>query len=419
MDVGKMYPFSDYDLSAVIAAQYKKLSERIEKYTNDEIMANDLGLLADNCYEEFYIEPITIGSEEFDMRTAQQVKIRQERDRIYSDIDGRTFIDVDGITMKFYFGYTGDSQLFKCRASTWSSFYPQMDLSNGYVMFVYSDPLFATKNEDYATKMMAQLQRDLDGIQKGISYVNSDIKQYNDRLRKTALHTLEERKKKIEQFYELSKAFEIPLQKNDNAKTHIPTKRKISTTAKKYNNEPSYYISDTEYHDIMFTIKHNCSTYERTPGTFNSLEEEDLRNLLLAALNGTYQGGANGEAFRNKGKTDICIERENRAAFVAECKMWSGASQISDSLNQLDSYLTWRDCKTALIIFVKNKDFIAVLDKTKQTLTNHDAVRQVKEKDRNEYECTMVSKTNIGQLITVRVFMFNLYSQPKRSKRIT
>lgn len=54
------------------------------------------------------------------------------------------------------------------------------------------------------------------------------------------------------------------------------------------------------------------------------MQEEDLRNTLLAALNATYKSDAIGEAFINHGKTDICIERENRAAFVSECKMWTG-----------------------------------------------------------------------------------------------
>ncbi len=77
----------------------------------------------------------------------------------------------------------------------------------------------------------------------------------------------------------------------------------------------------------------------------------------MRTLNGTYLGGAVGEAFRNNGKTDICIEEKNRAAFVAECKMWTGQKAIADALKQLDSYLTWRDCKTALIYFVRKKIF--------------------------------------------------------------
>lgn len=54
------------------------------------------------------------------------------------------------------------------------------------------------------------------------------------------------------------------------------------------------------------------------------IEEEQLRNLILANLNSLFKGTANGECFRKHGKTDICIEYENRSAFVAECKIWSG-----------------------------------------------------------------------------------------------
>ena len=41
---------------------------------------------------------------------------------------------------------------------------------------------------------------------------------------------------------------------------------------------------------------------------------------MLTALNTTYKEDAVGKAFGNNDKTDICIERENRSAFVAECK---------------------------------------------------------------------------------------------------
>lgn len=132
--------------------------------------------------------------------------------------------------------------------------------------------------------------------------------------------------------------------------------------------------------------------------------------MLLAALNGIYQGNATGETFRKNGKTDICIECENRAAFVAECKIWKGQSKIDEALKQLDGYLTWRDCKTALIYFVRNKEFMSVLDVAKQTLSAHPSIRQVKEIDRNEFECSYISDSNVGQLIKIQVILFNLYA---------
>ena len=140
------------------------------------------------------------------------------------------------------------------------------------------------------------------------------------------------------------------------------------------------------------------------------MKEEDLRNTLLAALNATYKGNANGETFRNRGKTDICIEQENRAAFVAECKMWTGQAEVSKAVSQLDGYLTWRDCKTALIYFVRRKDFIKILETTEETLRKIDNMRMVKIIDKNEFECMYLSESNPGQQIKMRVMLFNLYS---------
>ena len=140
------------------------------------------------------------------------------------------------------------------------------------------------------------------------------------------------------------------------------------------------------------------------------MQEEDLRNALLAALNATYKGDATGETFRNKGKTDICIEKDNRAAFVAECKMWTGPKEVKSALEQLDGYLTWRDCKTALIYFVRRKNFFSILDSVKATLMELPFMKQVQEIDKNELKCCMVSESNPGQLIQVRVMLFNLYA---------
>ena len=43
---------------------------------------------------------------------AGQAKIKQEIDRFYRERDGNAYVYVDGIAMRFYFGYSGDAQLF-------------------------------------------------------------------------------------------------------------------------------------------------------------------------------------------------------------------------------------------------------------------------------------------------------------------
>ena len=58
--------------------------------------------------------------------------------------------------------------------------------------------------------------------------------------------------------------------------------------------------------------------------------------------------------------------------FVAECKFWHGGAEFLKAISQLfDRYLTWRDSKAALIVFVTNKDFTNVLKTIKSEIKAH------------------------------------------------
>ncbi len=90
-------------------------------------------------------------------------------------------------------------------------------------------------------------------------------------------------------------------------------------------------------------------------------DEETLRDLLLMVLSPHFQS-VSGETFNKTGKTDILIRHEGKNLFVAECAIWKGSNQFLGKIDQLLSYLTWRDSKTALICFVRNKDVANVLN---------------------------------------------------------
>ena len=70
-----MKPFRDYDLSTVIHNQMEAAHAKIDNMSNEEIMANNLEVLAENIYQEFFIEPITLFYEDFSKRSIQQGKI--------------------------------------------------------------------------------------------------------------------------------------------------------------------------------------------------------------------------------------------------------------------------------------------------------------------------------------------------------
>ena len=88
-------------------------------------------------------------------------------------------------------------------------------------------------------------------------------------------------------------------------------------------------------------------------------------------LEPNFEGSATGETFNKAGKTDILLRHEGSNVFIAECKFWRGQKAFLDTITQLLGYLTWRDSKAAVIMFVPNKDFTSALKTAKQVVSEH------------------------------------------------
>ena len=52
-------------------------------------------------------------------------------------------------------------------------------------------------------------------------------------------------------------------------------------------------------------------------------------------------------------------------------KFWRGAKAYEQGLDQLLGYLTWRDSKAAMVVFVDNKDISNVIDQIKIVTPQH------------------------------------------------
>ena len=169
-------------------------------------------------------------------------------------------------------------------------------------------------------------------------------------------------------------------------------------------------ITDVDHENILSLIRHQCRTFEGTPEAFSKLDEEHLRDVIRSSLNAVYRV-ATAEAFRSHGKTDICIEAESRAAFVAECKVWAGGKGLSDAISQLLSYLTWRDCKTAIIVF--NKDvhgFVELLaKKIAPCLQAHRRYSRTISSSPESGEWRVAFMQDAGTEVVCQVMVFNLH----------
>lgn len=154
----------------------------------------------------------------------------------------------------------------------------------------------------------------------------------------------------------------------------VPVIKKIVPTPSLIEDKKvAYHINDGIYKDILKHIYSLCKEYERHESIYKGKHEEELRDLIVPSLNSVFIGtNSSAETFNRKGKTDIITKApDDSNVFIAECKVWRGEKLFSEAIDQLLGYVTWRDTRTALILFVKNSGIIDVIEKAKSTITQH------------------------------------------------
>ena len=65
------------------------------------------------------------------------------------------------------------------------------------------------------------------------------------------------------------------------------------------------------------------------------------------------------------------IRAEGKNVFIAECKFWTGPAGLSEALDQLLGYTSWRDTKAALLIFNRKATMSTILEKIPQVVREH------------------------------------------------
>jgi len=229
-----------------------------------------------------------------------------------------------------------------------------------------------------------------DDIDKEIDKIISEVKQYlewqrgqvaafNKELRDSPRTKIEERKARILAPKRIAASLRYPLKRRADApltyvsselrRKIVPTVRPSKGVTTPFAPEPT--IEEVEYQHILKVMDGMALMMERSPSTFVKLGEEEIRDFFLLVLNGYYEGGATRETFNGAGKTDILVRDCDRNVFIAECKIWGGGKLFLEAIDQLLRYLTWRDTKSAVLIFSRTKDFSGVLHSINNTIEQH------------------------------------------------
>jgi hypothetical protein len=97
--------------------------------------------------------------------------------------------------------------------------------------------------------------------------------------------------------------------------------------------------------------------------------------------------------------------------FVTECKIWSGASDMTDAINQLMGYLTWRDSKAALIFFSRNMNFSKVITEIETMVPKHPQCLKMVEKQESSFSYLFTYLEDSNKYIHLEIIAGNFPPQ--------
>lgn len=412
--------FSEYDLAGTLDNQRNAALKEVESMSRDQLLATTIDTLVEHLVSKHSMTPLVVADKPSAMDNSEK-KINVTGRFEYGLSYNRSPVFADGHELTFFLPYTGDATLWKMEPNVRSSMPPtgEVDTRQSLLRLTFAN----TSNVD-ASWYQSELQRELNGIKQMVSAQTAMISAYNQALPSQIRAAVERRRAQLDKLQGLTSGFDIPLVKKGGMPEFRPievAKRVIvplpRPPATGYKAEPA--IVDSVYDEILAIIRHTGASFEGTPQTYMSLGEDGLRDTVLSHINVVFEGKATGETFRKYGKTDIRIEEENRAAFVGECKLWGGEKILMGALDQLLGYLTWRDCKTALIFF--NKDvagFSSIQSTIESALASHPNFLRAKPiPNAGEWRLVFKSSEDASREVTVHVFAFNLYVAPERASK--
>ena len=177
------------------------------------------------------------------------------------------------------------------------------------------------------------------------------------------------------------------------------------------NEEVAYTVKEDVYREIIQAIYVVYKNYEKYESIYKGKKEEELRDLILPLLQTMFiNTHSSGEAFNKKGKTDIQTSApDGSSILIAECKVWYGEKHFLESINQLlKRYVTWRDNRVALIVFVHAKNIMEVIKTAKSAIENHNCyIRSNGASNESSFSYTFHIDGDVNSKISLELMFFH------------
>ncbi len=363
--------FAEKDLQNYFESIVSSIRNSIEQESENYILNVSEEDYVTHLQSKFEIENIEIHFSDKYATTSEKMISAERFPLDFNVYSGKSYKKT---VIEYHIPFTGNSFLLQCLPSTRILWTTNVIIKKSEICF----DIVNFRNDPQ------EIEREADSyirpISQQLTNVQGEVFSFNSKIRSIIQQSFNARREVILKKNDFLSKLSVPIKKNSNvpATFAIPspkTSKKIEVqrpkvTEKIFKPEPT--LDDSTYNSILEIIQNVGKQFERMPSTYKNKEEEELRDHILLYLEPNFQGSATGETFNKKGKTDILLRYEGENVFISECKFWKGEKSFLKTIDQLLSYLTWRDSKSSITLFVKNKDFSKVLDILKSTIQTHD-----------------------------------------------
>jgi len=402
------YLFSGNNWFRVEASLTEKLNEEVAGYDSERLLNSSVDSLVTYFTQKFHMDLPVL--QEGDISSGQrEAEIESSYGRAGFDYGFTGIRTVTGTEYEFHIPFTGDGDMFQIQPTSFSSAPPFARVAKGFLVYIVRG-LQLSSNQ-----VRADVLRLVKDINQHLQWLRYSVAAWNGSLpSKIGILVAERRVKlirdrtgvadlgfKVRERPGASRTFSAP----DVRRKILPAMPPASSVPWK----PEPVLEMEQYEHILKVISDSALTMERSPAAFSSMGEEDIRTQMLFLLNGHYEGQATGETFNKEGKTDILIRSQGKNVFIGECKFWGGQKVLTETIDQLLGYTSWRDTKVAVIVFNRNKDFSAVLSQIRPTAEAHSNFKRfVLKPSDTQFRFIFTQKDDPAREMTLTIMVFDV-----------
>ena len=400
--------FNKYEIFGVLQNQPVAVKKRIQEIPTATLLNASEHDLVQALIEEFGLNVPVIDDQGIYIAKSGETQVDVSRDPRRMIYDRSEAFYVPGNKTVIAVPFKGDPEFFKVQPSSYSLSPPRAMIGKGEILLTH------VRTDQNAEAIKRGYLETVNSIKQYLRSLSESAEQFNGQLENLITSELKTRKGRLLADAGMTAAIGLPMKKRADvpATYSVPVSRRVPKVEQirpqgAFKPEPA--LSSEDYQEILRIMKNMVQVMELSPHAFSDMGEEDLRFHFLVQLNGAFQGQATGETFNFQGKTDILIRVDGKNIFIGECKFWKGEKAFLATLDQLLSYLGWRDTKTAVIIFNRNADFTAVLSKIAEAVPTHpNFKRDLGKSDESTFRYVFAQPNDANREIILTVMAFDI-----------